>query len=87
MRPADHTVPCPNCGRQPALNQVGFHYGRSYGESSCYLFKYECRRFFGLYLCHAPKKPRWVSKGGAVHDWENWAKAEWNASVKEVKNE
>jgi len=68
-------MPCPNCGRAPLLRER-FVYGWDCGGRSCYVLKFECRRWFGLRLCFGPQREHWIEKGwwdlGAAEAGRKW---------------
>lgn len=69
---------CPNCGRLPRLRER-FHYG-GFGAPSLYIFKFDCRQWFGLRLCFGPQADHWIDKNWADLGLREAAR-KWNAAV------
>lgn len=69
---------CPRCGRPPKLRSAYLHIGGRDGYR--YRFRYECRRWLGLRICHAPDEFAWIDT-----DWGDLgilqALRKWNKSV------
>jgi hypothetical protein len=63
----------------------GFVYAGELVSRSCYTFKLECRRWFGLRLCFGPQAENWLEKGWGGELGERVAVERWNQAVQQAR--